>query len=213
MILYLLVILFHIIGSMSMDNACHKKCVCMKWVRLLQCTDLNPAEYSTFTVSMLWVESAVFTTSIIDTNLLVTHVPNLKEIKLYNCIIVSCNLNGCPKLNTSAIDSTTPTTQRDVSTVEEFKLSSFKLDNIQTSTDTSDINFKYVTDFTLDKVNDNIFSGKIIKNTVLSIIGLIIIIVIIGLLGSIYMRKRGRNTQFRYEMQEMEEIYRPVSNV
>ena len=96
----------------------------------------------------------------------------------------------------------------------EFKLSSLKLDKIQTSTDTSDINFKYVADFSLDKVNVNIFSGKIIKNTVLSIIGLIIIIVVIGLLGSIYMWKRGRNTQqFRYEMQEMEEIYHPVSNV
>ena len=98
MFLYVLVILFPIIGSM--DSPCHKQCVCMKWVRRLQCTDLNPTEYSTFTVSMLWVESAVFTTSIIDTNLLVTHIPNIKEIKLYNCIIVSCNLNGCPKLTT-----------------------------------------------------------------------------------------------------------------
>ena len=69
------------------------------------------------------------------------------------------------------------------------------------------------TDFTLDQVHVNMFSGKIIKNAVLSIIGLIIIIIIIGLLGSIYMRKRGRNAQFRYEMQEMEEIHLPVSNV
>ena len=78
----------------------------------------------------------------------------------------------------------------------------------------SEIKFKYVTDFTLDKVNVDMFSGKIIKNTVLSIIGLIIIIVVIGLLGSIYIWKRSsRNIQFRYEMQEMEEIYPPVSNV
>ena len=67
MFVYVLVILFPIIGSM--DSVCHKQCVCMKWVRLLQYTDLNPTEYSTFTVSMLWVEWAVFTTSIIDTNL------------------------------------------------------------------------------------------------------------------------------------------------
>ena len=80
MFLYILVILFPII--VSMDRAFHKQCVCMKWVRLLQCTHLNPTEYSTFTVNMLWVESAVFTTSILDTdtNLLVTHIPNLKEI-------------------------------------------------------------------------------------------------------------------------------------
>ena len=70
MFLYVLVILFPIIGSMD-----------SRLVRLFQCTDLNPTEYSTFTVSMLWVESAVFTNSIIDTNLLVTHLPNLKEIK------------------------------------------------------------------------------------------------------------------------------------
>ena len=189
-----------------MDRACHKQCVCMRSIKLLQCTDLNPTQYSTFTVDMLWVESAVFTTSIIDTNLLVTHVPNLKEIKLYNCIIVSCNLNGCPELNTSAVNSTTSTNQSDVITVEEFKLSSLKYD---------DINFKYITDFTLDKVKVNMFSRKIIKNTVLSIILLLVIIAIIGILVSIYIRKRSRsrNTQYQYQMQEMREIFTPVSNV
>ena len=106
MFLYILVILFLVI--VSTDREFHKQCVCKKWVRLLQCTHLNPpTEYSTFTVDMLWVESTAFISSTLDTdtNLLVTHIPNLKEIKLYNCNIASCNLNSCPELNTSAVKS------------------------------------------------------------------------------------------------------------
>ena len=80
MFLYILVILFPII--VSMDRAFHKQYVCMKWVRLLQCTNLNPTEYSTFTVDMLLVESTVFTSSILDTdtNLLVAHIPSFPEV-------------------------------------------------------------------------------------------------------------------------------------
>ena len=92
----------------SLDSICHKRCVCMKRVGLLQCTDLNSVDYSTFRGSMTWIKTAVFTTSVVDTKLLIRYAPNLKGIKLHNCVIVSCNLNRFPEVNLSAEQSLTP---------------------------------------------------------------------------------------------------------
>ena len=79
----LIVILFTVIESLH--SICHKRCVCMNRVGLLQCTDLM------FRGSMTWIKTAVFTTSVVDTNLLIRYAQNLKGIKLHNCVIVSCN--------------------------------------------------------------------------------------------------------------------------
>ena len=62
MYLSLIVILFTVIESL--DSIYHKRCVCMKWVEILQCTDLDLADYSQFRGSMTWIRKAAFTTSV-----------------------------------------------------------------------------------------------------------------------------------------------------
>lgn len=146
----MLVVLFAVIESL--DSICHKQCVCMKRVRLLQCTDLDSVDYSTLRGSMAWITSAVFITSIIDTDLLVAYVLNLKGIKLHNCFIVTCNLNGCPNPNLPAGESPTPTTNyRDIPSKD-----------VKSSSSKSDISLKVTTAF-FDVFKWNAWTVNLVK--------------------------------------------------
>ena len=131
----LMVIFFTVIESL--DSICHKQCVCLKRVGLLQCTDLDSADYSSFRGSMTWIKAAVFTTSVVDTKLLIQYAPNLKGIKLHNCVIVSCNLNGCPEANLPAEQSSTQITNN-----EDIDIPS---KDVKTANSKSDITLKVTT--------------------------------------------------------------------
>ena len=125
--LYAFVIVFTVIKSM--DSICHQKCVCIKRVGLLQCTDFNLNEYTTFKGNMAWVKSIVFTTSIVDTDKLITHLTNLETVKLHGCEIINCHLKGCPKQSEPFHDGViATTTENDETSTKDFKSSSSKSD-------------------------------------------------------------------------------------
>ena len=147
MYLSLIVILFTVIESL--DSICHKRSVCVKRVGILQCTNLDLVDYNTFRGSMTWIKIAVFTTSVVDTNLLIQYAPNLKVIKLHNCIIVSCNLNGCPEANLPAEQSLTLITN-----YEDMDMSS---KDVKSANSKSDVKSEYL--FTASGNNFNSFDS------------------------------------------------------
>ena len=89
MFLYVLVILFPIIGSMSMDSACHKQCV---YEVGYTATVYRLESYRIFNFYSQYVMSRVnsFHHFHHRPNLLVTHIPNFKgnkTLQLYHSVM------------------------------------------------------------------------------------------------------------------------------